>query len=864
KATQIKEELGLKGELSLVDASMLEPYNLKGSAELTFTIDDFKAIEGKVVNIKDGSKILRSFTIDQATIQLDDLPVGCYYVELPGAEEYSYTFDYTNIVVKADTKTSTEIVYQRSNSNGILSNTVFQFQGLGNKLYATLQLNPETNKIEINYRGTTPHSYIDQVYSAVTITDPQGTQLYSREIIGNVTIEEPRFEEIPYEIGTEVWIKHREASSRFVPYSNFDKQIITELKMNVNVGETYVVTPYGLMKKGMSVQEQEAIYNKVLKKYFDDFVQFIGEDKRTDVDSFYNERGKVYRALLVTEEGRRILAENIDMFVKPDKTPTVTITGGEEPIEIGRKKDLYPHLNIVDYNGNPVTSDEAHVTFTFPEPMEIDQEYTIPYEVRDDEGNTAQGEVRVILKDRSPVVTITGSEEPIKIFNKDDLYQYFDIVDYKGNKVTSDEAHVTFTFPDPMEVGTEYEVSYEVKDDEDYRTQGTVRVILQDKSPVVTITGNEEVIKVFNKDDLYQYFDIVDYKGNKVTSDADHVTFTFPEPMEVGREYEVSYEVKDDEDNTTQGTVRVILQDKSPVVTITGSEEPIKVAEKDDLYQFLNIVDYKGNKVTSDTTHVTFTFPDPMVMGKEYTIPYEVRDDEGNTAQGEVRVILQDKSPVVTITGSEEPIKILQQDDLYQYFDIVDYKGNKVAADAAHITFEFPNPMEVGKEYSVSYKVVDDEGNSVQGVVRVILRDKTPTVTILSTIEPIEIAQKDDLYQYFHIVDYKGNVVPSNDTYITFDFPEMVEGQEYEVPYTIKDTEGNRTQGTVKVIIKIKTPKVEIIGGNNPIVIEEYDDLYAYLEITDYKGNKVPSDKEHITFDFSQVSSKPGEESIVP
>ncbi|MDE6196039.1 MAG: hypothetical protein K2F55_04165, partial [Erysipelotrichaceae bacterium] len=365
KATQIKEELGLKGELSLVDASMLEPYNLKGSAELTFTIDDFKAIEGKVVNIKDGSKIVRSFTIDQATIQLDDLPVGCYYLQLPGAEEYNYTFDYTNIVVKADTKTSTEIVYNRLNDKGLLSSTVFQFKGLGNGLYSTLKLNPETNKIEIKYQNTTPHSYFDSAYSTVRITDPQGTQLYNREIMGNKTIEEPRFEEIPYEIGTEVWIKHLEASGRLVPYNTLTKQTITELQTtNTNDGETYVVTPYGLMKKGMSTQEQEGVYNKILKQYFDDFVQFIGEDRRTDLDYFYNERAKVYKALLVTEEGRRILTENIDMFVKPDKTPTVTITGGEEPIEIGRKNDLYPHLNIVDYNGNPVTSDEAHVTFT--------------------------------------------------------------------------------------------------------------------------------------------------------------------------------------------------------------------------------------------------------------------------------------------------------------------------------------------------------------------------------------------------------------------------------------------------------------------------------------------------------------------
>ncbi len=587
-ATQIKQDLQLPGELSLVDAKMLEPYNLKGNVNLTFTIDDFEAIRGKTVNIKDGNQIVRTFTIDHENMTLDNLPVGSYYLQLPVTDEYDYTFDYMNILVKSNTTTNTKVVYRRMSEQDMFSNTILQFKGISDSLYSSLQLNPNTKKIEIQYENSTPHYGFDSLYSSITITSPQGTQLYHRDMIGNEQIKDPKFEEIPYEIGTEIRVTHAEGGQRFVPYSTITKQPIQELQpSNIGTGEVYIVTPYGLMRKGMSSQEQEAVYNTLLRQYFDDFVQLVGVDKRTEWNTFHDMRAKVYKALLLTDEGKKLLADNLEMFKNIDKTPTVTIVGATEPIELLTKDDLYQYLDIVDYKGNKVLSDVTHVQF-----VNLEMFKNI---------------------DKTPTVTIVGATEPIELLTKDDLYQYLDIVDYKGNKVLSDAAHVQFAFPDLMQPGIEYRVDYEVVDDEGNTTQGTVNVILKDKTPTVTIVGATEPIELLTKDDLYQYLDIVDYKGNKVLSDVTHVQFV----------------------------------DKTPTVTIVGATEPIELLTKDDLYQYLDIVDYKGNKVLSDVTHVQFVFPDPMQPGIEYCVNYEVVDDEGNTTQGTVNVILKDKTPTV-------------------------------------------------------------------------------------------------------------------------------------------------------------------------------------------------------------------------
>ncbi|MDE6196124.1 MAG: hypothetical protein K2F55_04605, partial [Erysipelotrichaceae bacterium] len=221
-------------------------------------------------------------------------------------------------------------------------------------------------------------------------------------------------------------------------------------------------------------------------------------------------------------------------------------------------------------------------------------------------------------------------------------------------------------------------------------------------------------------DDLYAYLEITDYKGNKVPSDKEHITFDFSQvSSKPGEESLVPYEVRDDEGNTAQGSVVIIMKDKSPKVSIIGDMDTISIYNQEDIYKYVQIEDHKGNVIASDAQHITFDFPASMLIGKVYNVPYEVVDNEGNRGNGVLRVIMKDKSPIVTNISSTDIIEITNEQELYAYLEITDYKGNKVLSDAAHVTFQFPDVMEIGKEYEISYEVVDDEGNKSTGTLRV-------------------------------------------------------------------------------------------------------------------------------------------------
>ncbi len=316
-------------------------------------------------------------------------------------------------------------------------------------------------------------------------------------------------------------------------------------------------------------------------------------------------------------------------------------------------------------------------------------------------------------------------------------------MDYKGNKVPSDATHVRFDFPDPMQEGQEYIISYMVKDTEGNVVKGSVKVKVKVKRPKVEVIGTSEPIVIEEEDDLYQYLQITDYKGNKVPSDNAHIKFDFSQgPLEPGVEYHIPYVVADDEGNTAQGVVRVILKDKAPIVHVVGGVGTIGVFHQQDLYQHLQIIDYKGNPVSSDANHVKFDFPTPMLIGKVYDVPYEVTDGQGNVKKGILKVTMKDKSPIITNNSPTEVIEIEYKEDVYQYLQFTDYKGNVIPFDENHVTFIFPPHMEAGKEYIVSYEVIDDEGNKIKGTLNIRKKAKVDIENTVPEDTPSQEADK--------------------------------------------------------------------------------------------------------------------------
>ncbi|MBC1230816.1 hypothetical protein HB816_10190 [Listeria booriae] len=263
---RVKNALSLESKWSLVDNSQLEKYHFSSDATITFDIDDFSQLQGQVLRLKDGGNTLQEIIITQPTMVLKNIPVGIYSIDIPYGLDKIYKIDKyyipitdeTNVInLKMSELKSTEIGAQK-----------MTFKGLGDIIFATATVNPESGTFSLDVTRESPHSYFDSSYAIVEIFDASGRIKLRRDMNGSTTQIGHFDAEI--EIGDLIRVTHQEISRFSVSGST------TSLVSNQRI-QNYEVTKYGL--------ENTSTNNSALSDYKDRLVKFadaIIEDNRVN------------------------------------------------------------------------------------------------------------------------------------------------------------------------------------------------------------------------------------------------------------------------------------------------------------------------------------------------------------------------------------------------------------------------------------------------------------------------------------------------------------------------------------------------------------------------------------------------------
>ncbi|MBC1814032.1 hypothetical protein HCA60_16165 [Listeria booriae] len=261
---RVKNALSLESKWSLVDNSQLEKYHFSSDATITFDIDDFSQLQGQVLRLKDGGNTLQEIIITQPTMVLKNIPVGIYSIDIPYGLDKIYKIDKyyipitdeTNVInLKMSELKSTEIGTQK-----------MTFKGLGDIIFATATVNPESGTFSLDVTRGSPHSYFDSSYAIVEIFDAAGRMKFRRDMNG-LTTQIGHFD-AEIEIGDLIRVTHQEISRFSVSGST------TSLVSNQRI-QNYEVTKYGL--------ENTSTNNSSLSDYKDRLVKFadaIIEDNR--------------------------------------------------------------------------------------------------------------------------------------------------------------------------------------------------------------------------------------------------------------------------------------------------------------------------------------------------------------------------------------------------------------------------------------------------------------------------------------------------------------------------------------------------------------------------------------------------------
>ena len=140
----------LSKKYSLVKNDILKNNNVKSNLSLEIQIDDISKLVEKILLLKDGKNIIEKYKIENSTIELANIPVGTYYLQMPILNGYSQELIY----IQVSENSTNYYSYTYENLEETTFDNYLKLQLLGynyDTIAFQLKFKNNYNKVEISY-----------------------------------------------------------------------------------------------------------------------------------------------------------------------------------------------------------------------------------------------------------------------------------------------------------------------------------------------------------------------------------------------------------------------------------------------------------------------------------------------------------------------------------------------------------------------------------------------------------------------------------------------------------------------------------------------------------------------------------------
>lgn len=221
-----------------------------------------------------------------------------------------------------------------------------------------------------------------------------------------------------------------------------------------------------------------------------------------------------------------------------------------------------------------------------------------------------------------------------------------------------------------------------------------------------------------------------------------------------------------------------------------------------------------------------FTVNNPIDINTNdiYNISYTATDAKGNTRTVNRIVHVEDTKPLIGLIG-DSTIYLEVYSEFIDPSYIILSEFNDVSVNVTGIV-----DISLIGEYTITYDASDNEGNTTTLYRNVIVEDTRPPIIITlngSAPYPLEI---------FNEFVEPGYLVEDNyDTSINVTVSGFVDISNlgtYKLVYTAEDNQRNKGYATRDVLVQDTTPSIITLIGNNPTILEVFNDPYIELGAT--------------------------------
>lgn len=266
EAETIRERMGLDGIYSLVSTDELADTGYTSQVNLQLSIDDILQIQGKEIQIKNGTEIVKRVPVTGKNISIE-LPVGIYEVELPMPRASVYRYEDTYLIASRG-RAAKEFQYVKVSGNPLIDDIGIELLGVGDQKIADISISTMDQTLTWNVEEAEPHYYFDD-YAGIRVFDASGTEIFSQTLKGNETAEKLT-KTLDFPVGSKIEIYHEESGGRLKFVSDYSNEKLSAYQLpNGQKRVTYVMTELGLMQSEWMTdkEKQKNVYLELLKAY---------------------------------------------------------------------------------------------------------------------------------------------------------------------------------------------------------------------------------------------------------------------------------------------------------------------------------------------------------------------------------------------------------------------------------------------------------------------------------------------------------------------------------------------------------------------------------------------------------------------
>ena len=394
----INEDLDRK--YSLVTNEVFMKYGINSNIYLNIDIDDFNKINGKFILIKDGNSTVKSIKIDNLYMEINNLPIGTYYLQMPIIEGYSQDYTYVQ-VIENQILSYTHAYYKQEDVD---YNNYLKLQVLGYK-YDTIAyqliFKDKYTKAEISYPNKSGMSGNEHI----KIYDEKGFLVTEDISTGGYFDFNKGTHEIDLDVGYVIEINYpNKYQDKIKMFSTLTGNVLPEYSAT-NTITRYVVINNGLIKEDMD----EDIANEIAYEQLKPSLIAIIEEYKSKVtnaelnNKFINfkEKAKVVDAYMRLKEKDQAPYTSLITAIQKGGSPIITAKSENLKYEIGTTINLYNLITATDNEDRIITIDKNSTIIDTKFNNNVAGNYKITYKVSDSDNNISTKIIYIEIFDNS-------------------------------------------------------------------------------------------------------------------------------------------------------------------------------------------------------------------------------------------------------------------------------------------------------------------------------------------------------------------------------------------------------------------------------------------------------------------------------